>query len=263
MELSTRIDQVMASLEALKIRAVDAPAEAKSQFASILVTALDSNHDNLAIAAAEPTKIHVETAYQIPNWVNPTVSYDPTNPRKPNMRELMEALSGRSVEALYADPSSNWQDTSRLASELLYGVVGSNEDNRDWSAIMGSSDIVKAARQATGEMYAPVVDLLSIRDDAGVVTEQLATINDANGNILRSLSGDSDYVIATLENFGATSASIPEDLTSRIVLDDFSETILDALVNFKSQYEIDALAMVAESDVTSLTADFLSDRASA
>lgn len=263
MELSARIDQVMASLEALKVRAADAPAEATTQFASILETALDSNHTTSPVRAAEPIKVQAEAAPQIPSWVDPDYGYDPANPRKPNMRELMEALSGRPVEALYADANSNWQDTSRLASELLYGVVGSNDDTRDWSAIMGSSDIVRAARQATGDMYAPVVDILSITNDAGAVTDQLATINDADGNILRSLTGGAEYVRETLENFGATSASIPEDLTSRIVVDDFSDTILDALVNFKSQYEGEALAMVADPDAASSTADFLSDRASA
>ena len=95
------------------------------------------------------------------------------------------------------------------------------------------------------------------------MTDQLATINDADGNILRSLTGGADSVRETLENFGATSASVPEDLSSRIVVDDFSDAILDALVNFKSQYEGEALAMVVDSDATALTADFLSDRASA
>jgi len=263
MELSARIDRVMAPLEALKVQAADAPAEANSQFASILETALDSDLTTTPVAAADATKVKAEAAPQIPGWVDPDYGYDPANPTKPNMRELLEALSGRSVEALYADANSNWQDTSRRASELLYGVVGSNEDTRDWNAIMGSSDIVRAARQATGDMYAPVIDILSITNDAGAVTDQLATINDADGNILRSLTGGAEYVRETLENFGATSASVPEDLTSRIVVDDFSDTILDALVNFKSQYEGEALAMVADPDAASSTADFLSDRASA
>ena len=39
------------------------------------------------------------------------------------------------------------------ASELIYGVVGSNTDVRDWSAIMASEDPISAARQATGQMY--------------------------------------------------------------------------------------------------------------
>ena len=37
------------------------------------------------------------------------------------------------------------------ASSLLYGVVGSNTDYRDWNAIMASGDPVQAARQAYGE----------------------------------------------------------------------------------------------------------------
>jgi len=263
MELSAQIDQVMASLEALKVQAAGAPAEASSQFASILETALDSNHTTTPVTAAEPIKAQAEAAPQIPGWIDPDYGYDPANPKKPNMRELMETLSGRSVEALYADANSNWQDTSRLASEFLYGVVGSNDDTRNWNAIMGSSDIVKAARQATGEMYAPVIDILSIKNDAGEVADQIATINDTDGNILRSLTGGVDYVRETLENFGATSASVPEDLSSRIVVDDFSDAILDALVNFKSQYEDEALAMVTDPDAASSTADFLSDRASA
>ena len=39
------------------------------------------------------------------------------------------------------------------ASSLLYGVVGSNTDYRDWNAIMASDDPVQAARQATGALY--------------------------------------------------------------------------------------------------------------
>lgn len=39
------------------------------------------------------------------------------------------------------------------ASSLLYGVVGSNDDFRDWNAIMASADPVLAARQATGALY--------------------------------------------------------------------------------------------------------------
>ena len=263
MEISARIDQVLASLEALKVKAADAPAEANMQFASILETALDSKHTPAQVTAAESNMVEAESTPLVPGWVDPDYGYDPANPRKPNKREMMEALSGRSVEALYADVNSNWQDTSRLASSLLYGVVGSNEDTRDWRAIMESSDIVKAARQATGEMYEPVVGILSIRDDTGVVTEQLATVNDANGKILRSLTGGVDYLRETLENFGVTSATIPQDLRSRIVVDNFSDTILDALVNFKSQYEGEALAMVADPDAAASTADFLSDRASA
>lgn len=56
---------------------------------------------------------------------------------RPNIKEFMDR-SG----ALFLD-----------ASELIYGVVGSNTDVRDWSAIMASDDPISAARQATGQMY--------------------------------------------------------------------------------------------------------------
>ena len=61
-------------------------------------------------------------------------------------------------------------------------------------------------------MYSLVGDILSIKNDAGTVTDQLATINDADGNILCSMTGGADYVRETLENFGATSASMPQIL---------------------------------------------------
>jgi hypothetical protein len=90
------------------------------------------------------------------------------------------------------------------------------------------------------------------------VTDQLATINDADGNILRSLTGNTDYVRETLENFGATSASIPQDLRSSIVLEDFSDAVLDALINYKSQYEDAALAMVADPEEASSVSELFS-----
>lgn len=56
---------------------------------------------------------------------------------RPNIKEFMDRTG-----AVFLD-----------ASELIYGVVGSNTDVRDWSAIMASDDPITAARQATGQMY--------------------------------------------------------------------------------------------------------------
>jgi hypothetical protein len=56
----------------------------------------------------------------------------------PNMREFMEATG-------VTDPNE--------ASNLLYGVVGSNKDTRDWGSIMSSADPVAAAKAATAQMY--------------------------------------------------------------------------------------------------------------
>jgi hypothetical protein len=101
----------------------------------------------------------------MPSWVDPDYGYDPQNPRKPNMRELMEAMSGKNVEDLYAKPNENWQKVSRQASEMLYGVVGANEDTRDWLSIMASSNILTEARKQTGAMYKPEVGIHSYYND--------------------------------------------------------------------------------------------------
>ena len=39
------------------------------------------------------------------------------------------------------------------STQIIAGVIGSNTDTRDWSAIMASADPVTTARQATAEMY--------------------------------------------------------------------------------------------------------------
>ena len=56
---------------------------------------------------------------------------------RPNVKEFMDRSGAAFLDA----------------SELIYGVVGSNTDVRDWSAIMASDDPISAARQATGQMY--------------------------------------------------------------------------------------------------------------
>ena len=94
---------------------------------------------------------------EVPSWVDPDYGY--TEGRKPNMREMMEHLSGKSVEELYADPNSNWKQYSKAATEILYGSVGSNTDTRDFNKIMsaGSAGDTQAIKQAAGaatrEMY--------------------------------------------------------------------------------------------------------------
>ena len=83
-----------------------------------------------------PMSMGFQEGGEIPDWVDPNYSYDPANPRKPNMREMMNA--GLSTKD---------------ASEMLYGVVGANRDTRDWNAIMASDNVLSAAQQATGQMY--------------------------------------------------------------------------------------------------------------
>jgi len=62
---------------------------------------------------------------------------DTSRAARPNMREFMDATGASNQDA----------------SELLYGVIGSNGDYRDWGAIMASDNPIDAARAATGQLY--------------------------------------------------------------------------------------------------------------
>ncbi|MBM37758.1 MAG: hypothetical protein CMO97_01680 [Woeseia sp.] len=175
----------------------------------------------------------VNSQDQIPAWVNKDYHYDPSNPRKPNMRELMEALSGMNLTELYADPNSNWQELSKYASETLYGVTAGNEDSRDWNLIMNSNNIPNAIRKETNSMHQPTVAIVSERDESDKIKSQHAVIKDKSGKILRAISGDSISIQRTLENFGSDSKSIPLDIEQKITDPAFDQVIVSALNEFR------------------------------
>jgi len=141
-------------------------------------------------ASVNPAETTV-TSSSVPAWVDPDYSYNVDKPRKPNMREMMELIAGRSVEELYADPNSNWQDISRQASNLLYGSVGSNEDTRDFLAItaaatdpntgeLDAKKFVAATQIATSKMYGGTTVKYQ---SGGYETDEAGnTVVDNNGN---------------------------------------------------------------------------------
>ena len=158
-----------------------------------------------------------------------------TSINKPNMRELVEAISGRSVEELYADPSVNWLEISAQGTELLYGVVGSGTDTRNWEKIMNSEDVLKAARLETGLMHNPKIDLISEYDTKEKIIGQIAVIKNNEGTILRSLSGTTKQLETQLANFGANENTVPQDIENLIVVDNFDDDLLHFLKNYSGK----------------------------
>jgi hypothetical protein len=78
---------------------------------------------------------------------------------KPGMREMMEIMSGQSLEDnFYQRPDA--QEIVTKASNVLYGDIGANLDTRDWGAIMKSADPYKAAREGLKSMYSDPVYLV-------------------------------------------------------------------------------------------------------
>jgi len=152
---------------------------------------------------------------EIPDWVDPAYGYDPANPRKPNMREMMKAISGSTPEELYANGNSeNVQSIIQQASELLYGVVGSNQDTRDFSNI-SSSNMVKDTLIATEKMYQPSVVQLGDDNNFGIVS--------SDGTLLRGGYRSYEQALSQAQDsFGlgtsfSTTSEIPEGMTEEQV----------------------------------------------
>ena len=145
---------------------------------------------------------------------------------KPSMRSLMERLSGKNYTELLSKNDHDWDKYVRLASELLHGVVGANDDTRDWSKIMSSPDIVAAIREETGKMHGTTVSVSS---------GQIAVIQDRNGVTLRQVSGTSENVNEVLLNFGATHQSIPNNFANLVNSNTFDADLLNSLLNYTGQ----------------------------
>ena len=232
MQVISKIDHLIAELNKLKPTLSDDTPNNAKRFNDVLTASIASDYEVADEEIVVSPSTDAKPADGIPSWVDPEYGYDPQNPRKPNMRELMEAMSGKNVEDLYDEPDENWQKISRQASEMLYGVVGPNKDTRDWPSIMSSSDILTEARNQTGAMYEPMVNIQSNFNNDGVLIEQIAVIKDNKGNALRSLSNDTTSAEEALLNFGATKESIPTNIEERINPEKFDSDLLAFLKNF-------------------------------
>jgi len=252
MQIINRIDQLIVKLNELKPGLVDDPLGNEEKFNGLLKSAMDSNFISAEKLSTTELTSKTKNSDEVPNWVNSDYYYNPENPRKPNMRELMEAMSGKTLESLYADGEENWKEVSSIASEILYGVIGSNEDTRDWTKIMESENILKAAQEHTATMYEPKVDIVSLFIDENIPKKQIAVIKDKDGNILRSLSDNLVKTEETLNNFGVKKSSIPEDIEAKVEVSKFNKELLSFLKDFdQDQSPIEQIAFQSATEVIS------------
>lgn len=250
MQIVNKIDQLINNLNDLKPELLNDPVADQERFNKLLQSVIHTNDKAIDGFSEHTDKTNSSVSAAIPGWVDPNYGYDPENPRKPNMREFLQAFTGKTIEDIYAD--ENWQDLSSQASDILTGVVGSGQDSRDWAAIMSSNDIIKAAQQQTGIMYEPKVSILSNFDKTNALIDQTAVIKDKEGNILRSLSNDISLADHTLRNFGATNASIPANLEDKIVHTKFDKSLLAFLKDFDRQNkDLEQIAFQTTTEVIS------------
>lgn len=203
----------LAKLERLSSGASDAPLESYSS-----TPAESSINSNVLVDKSVPRW-----------WANQSWHSNPSGANKPNMREYIEAVTGRSVEDVSSDPNFDWQSFVSSASSLLYGVTSGHEDSRNWHSIMASSDIVAAARQATKEMHGATVAVHTEMNADGTVSQQVAVLKDRNGEILQLLDGDKEHVGDTIKNFGIDSGNLASQIESRVTSPQFDQRLLTVL----------------------------------
>lgn len=138
-----QMDQLITSLQNIRTSIAGDKAEGKtSEFKGLFEIALSE-------ALEEPTALmNVNSAAMIDEPAEQSfndymamnllgTNLDTSRAARPNMREFMDATGASNQDA----------------SALLYGVIGSNGDYRDWGAIMASDSPIDAARAATGQLY--------------------------------------------------------------------------------------------------------------
>ena len=190
---------------------------------------------------------------------------------RPNVKEFMDRSGAPFLDA----------------SELIYGVVGSNTDVRDWASIMASQDPISAARQATGQMYGrtditPRTDahymgasdtlaregnfaVRLLKDELNQVKDQGLKLIDAQGLLLRD-AGSSPETIARnawlfgfdtqpLAKLAQAAATVSADLGKAVAQ---ASTMVPSVIKAITASDTPVLTMAAENisllGLTGLTA---------
>ena len=257
MSTVNKIDQLITQLIELKPTLVDETFKNEKKFNELLKSALDDADPSVEDSIRTDLSYELRANNVTPNWVDADYSYVSENPRKPNMREFIEAITGKSVKELYSEPTETWQSITNQASELLHGVVGSNKDTRNWPEIMGASDVLTAAKSETGKMYEPKIEIDTYFDDNGFISEQVAVLKDKDNTALRTIPKDIGLAEAILKNFGATRSSVPSNLESKIISEKFDKDLQKFLTDYDKN--IDPIENVALENAT----DAISKRLSA
>jgi len=149
-----------------------------------------------------------------PHWIDNSYSYDSRNPRKPNVKEFVEAMTGIPLQELVSKKDTDWQGICQRASDLLYNVAEDVRDSRDWNMIMSSEDVLSAAREATGQLHEPKLDIDISRDPSSYESIQKLVLKNSDGQILDFIPPHVAEAKELLDNYGVSSDSIPKDILS-------------------------------------------------
>lgn len=216
MIVENQIDQLISQLQSLKqtISNTSAkPAETTNEFNAVFENAM-----SIFNLEEVETQLNVETqltlvdnsvdehkaADPIPQW------FDPDKPKAPSSMQLMEIMTGKSSSEVFQ--LSNFKDLNETANELIYGIIGSMPDRRDWNKILTSGNIVETLRMENAKLLQPQISVKTSFSNNGEPVASMIIISDHEGNPLRHIQGASEGLVETLRNFGITRQSIEKDL---------------------------------------------------
>jgi hypothetical protein len=259
MLVSSKIDQLIESLSALKPLLSENNTQNLEEFNKILLENIktpsfkpDSNDDVTNTATIQLKSSDDTKEVGVPQWVDKNFPYDPLKPRNPTTRELSAALAGITPEDSYSATligDKTYNQTQHTSREIMFGVIGTNTDTRDWQKIMSSPNVLEAARSETNKMYGPVVKIVSDENSAGNIQRQYPVLEDRNGKGLIVLTHTAPVVEEKLLNFGATSQSIPDNIASFKDEGKLDGATLEVLKNFDNkQASLDAVVMQSTSE---------------
>ena len=191
---------------------------------------------------------------------NKTSQIDTT--KKPDIKELMDYTNISFQEA----------------SSILYGVIGSNEDKRDWNKILTNSDILKTAKEETAKMYQsddyhvqiikdsqentqlevnPTTTLVDVQEgnikftqtsefdketQKDIITNSIY-IASSNGNILRNAGNTPQQIFENVDAFGFNIEPLKTLINNQQIPKDIKNLMNDTVSyynNLKSEIKIQA-----------------------
>jgi hypothetical protein len=159
--------------------------------------------------------------------------------KPPTIRELMDRTGLNFVDA----------------SEMIYGVVGSNTDTRDWASLMDRTDLVSEIKSATAKMYQqppinrsnkPNVEILAAddtlqksegfavrlkKDSSGRILDSGLKLIDGNGMVLRDAGVNKETIKKNADLFGCNTLELAPLSKAAGLLSETLQKSIDQLVS--------------------------------
>lgn len=213
-----------------------------AQFQNLLAKSLEASLAETQLPVASTTKTATTAAVEAPTMFADARAYLGTEPlsvvstpwaggKPDSIKELMDFMTSRNIN----------MDCDQ-AVDFLYGSVGSNDDLRDFNAILNATDPIAANNQALGQLfsnpeartnpnYTPRSSLETIAQSGNLIVRnsgdgnQILAAKAANGMPLSDIVLSSANGNNGLERYGITDTDIQAVLDNPTVSNDLKTSL--------------------------------------